>query len=519
MPPKLQNYFKERQYPQLIWKKNPLPHQRRIWFHAASGEVEYIKPLLKLWKLTYPDDLLFLTYFSTSALDLIPRIPEIDGWAPLPIDLPKPCQKFISALHPHILIISRTDLWPTLLKTLSHTPKILVASTWSEGSKKTQTLGRWMSQWCLPYLNKVCVVNEHDQQWIQKNISPIPQIVITGDPRFDQVQARLQQQRTLPATLTEWVNSATSSSTFVAGSTWPEDEAILFETISHITKTPGGVNTTLDSTNTPQALSGVNASTTTDLTNLMNTTKVANVNNVTHVTSITNLTHLKFPKIRWIIVPHENTTEHLQSIKEKLHRLQLPFLLWSENSQTQLSPSVPILIFDEKGWLAELYQLADLAFIGGSFKRQVHSVMEALGCGAPVLVGPYYKNNREAMEFSTLKHHDVSFVTVINNSNSDKKQDNDYSGQDSEDKNHSSDRDCNIIKSHHDHNDLACDSKRHNNKSPASSLFRALHFYFNLDSKQLSEIKEKIKINFNQRCGGTAKTFQEIQKFLMTIIL
>lgn len=402
-PRKIQNYKSERDYPQFTWKKNPLPHQRRIWLHAASGEVEYIKPLLKLWKEQYPEDLLFLSYFSTSALDLLPRISEIDGWAPLPTDLPEPCQNFITALQPHILIISRTDLWPTLLQTLRttypNTPQILVASTWSEGSKKTQGMGRWMSRWCLPYLNKICVVNEQDQKWIQKNIPQAPPIAITGDPRFDQVQARLKQKRNLPANLMTWAQS--SSRIFIAGSTWPEDEAVL--------KT---------------ALSQINLS-----------------------------------QVRWIIVPHENTPEHLQTIKEKLH--PLPFLLWSECANTNL-PAVPILIFDEKGWLAELYQLADLAFIGGSFKRQVHSVMEALGCGVPVLVGPYYKNNREAIEFSTLKHRDISLVKVIDD----------------------------------------------------RSFAPYLEFYFNLDATLQAEVKKQIKLTFDQHCGGTAKTFQEIQQLL-----
>lgn len=430
LPPKMQNYIKEREYPQFIWRKNPLPHQRRIWFHAASGEVEYIKPLLKLWKSTYPDDLLFLTYFSTSALDLIPRIPEIDGWAPLPVDLPKPCQNFVKTLHPHCLIISRTDLWPTLLRTLGHTPKILVASTWSEGSKKTQNLGRWMSQWCLPYLNKICVVNENDRQWIQKNLPHPPAVVVTGDPRFDQVQARLQQKRTLPAHLTEWTSAANSSQTFIAGSTWPEDETVLFEALSNIKREA-------------------------------NATNALNVSNALNATNAVNKSNVKLSNVRWIIVPHENTSEHLQTIKEKLQHLHLPFLLWSECSQSPLPPSVSILIFDEKGWLAELYQLADMALIGGSFKRQVHSVMEALGCGVPVLVGPYYKNNREAIEFATLKYQALSFVTVI-------------------------DKD-------------------------SSALAHYLNFYFNLDPTLLSEVKEKIKLSFNQHCGGTAKTFEEIQ--------
>lgn len=402
-PRKIQNYTKERAHPQLIWKKNPFSHQRRIWFHAASGEVEYIKPLLKIWKENYPDDLLFLSYFSTSALDLLPRISEIDGWAPLPVDLPKPCKNFITALQPHALIIARTDLWPTVLKTLRelypHTPQILVASTWSEGSKKTQGLGHWMSRWCLPYLNKICVVNEQDQQWIQKNIPSAPPIAITGDPRFDQVQARLQQKRPLPNHLTAW--AASSSFIFIAGSTWPEDEAILLTALSKINR----------------------------------------------------------PQVRWILVPHETTPEHLQTIKEKLH--PLPFLRWSECAHSPLPP-VPILIFDEKGWLAELYQMADLAFIGGSFKRQVHSVMESLGCGVPVLVGPYYKNNREAIEFSKLKYQGISFVEVIDD----------------------------------------------------KSLAPYWEFYFNLDPTIQSEVKKQIKLTFDQHCGGTAKTFHEIQKLL-----
>jgi 3-deoxy-D-manno-octulosonic-acid transferase len=71
------------------------------------------------------------------------------------------------------------------------------------------------------------------------------------------------------------------------------------------------------------------------------------------------------------------------------------------------------LIFDQKGWLAELYQLAQVALIGGSFKEQVHSVMEALGCGLPVLVGPCYKNNREAIEFTALKWQDTALATSL----------------------------------------------------------------------------------------------------------
>ena len=51
------------------------------------------------------------------------------------------------------------------------------------------------------------------------------------------------------------------------------------------------------------------------------------------------------------------------------------------------------------GELASLYQLADLAFIGGSLvPRGGHNVLEAALFGAPILVGPHTENFRDIVE-------------------------------------------------------------------------------------------------------------------------
>ena len=50
-----------------------------------------------------------------------------------------------------------------------------------------------------------------------------------------------------------------------------------------------------------------------------------------------------------------------------------------------------------------------MAFIGGSFRKTVHSVMEALGAGLKTFVGPKHKNNREAIEFQSVR----AAVTVV----------------------------------------------------------------------------------------------------------
>ncbi len=351
LPPKVQNYLEERELSQLVWRRPPRPEQRRIWFHAASGEIEYIRPLLRLWKQKHPEDLLFLTYFSTSARSMIRSLTEIDGWAPLPFDLPGPCEKFIKHLNPDILVIARTDLWPTLLAKMGSRPKILIASTWTEGSQKAVGAGRWMSLWCIKYLNKICVVSESDAAFLKTLKSNVP-CSVTGDPRFDQVQFRLQQQRPLPNLLKTWSHG---QSVVIAGSTWAEDEEVLLPSWKSVAE----------------------------------------------------------PGRRLLLVPHETTQEHLTLLTKTLTSANLTFTLWSECFHSTNPISTDILIFNQKGWLAELYQLADLAFIGGSFKKQVHSVMEALGCGLPVLVGPCYRNNREAIEFNTMGTEGTKFVEVV----------------------------------------------------------------------------------------------------------
>jgi 3-deoxy-D-manno-octulosonic-acid transferase len=407
LPAKARNYLLEREIPHLTWRSPARPNQRRIWFHAASGEVEYIRPLLRLWKAEHPDDLIFLTYFSTSARSMLSGISEIDGWAPLPFDLPDPCERFIKTLNPEILIIARTDLWPTILKKMNSRPKILVASTWAEGSKKTRGLGRLMSRWCLKYLNKVCVVSEADELSL-KSVSPLTHSVITGDPRFDQVYFRLAQHRKLPQKIDRWRQSRFL---VIAGSTWPEDEAVLLRAW--------------------QAARQASA-------------PRPEVNN---------------PCL--LLVPHEIDTEHLLHLKQLCTSLNIPFSVWSELTAERTLKDV--VVFDQKGWLADLYAIADFAFIGGSFKKQVHSVMEGLGSGLPIIVGPYYKNNREAIEFSQIAVTEFTMVSLVNDE---------------------------------------------------TSLTTILKQFLNLSPTAVFEIKSAVRREFLTHCQATLKTYLEIAKLM-----
>lgn len=110
------------------------------------------------------------------------------------------------------------------------------------------------------------------------------------------------------------------------------------------------------------------------------------------------LSLLRANKLRLIIAPHEPTETHLSSLEKFCQQNQLSFNYYSKaNNWTE-----PVLIIDQIGILAELYTWGDFAFVGGSFRQKVHSVMEPLAAGLITFTGPKIKNNSEALVFSQI---------------------------------------------------------------------------------------------------------------------
>lgn len=115
-------------------------------------------------------------------------------------------------------------------------------------------------------------------------------------------------------------------------------------------------------------------------------------------------------RLQLILVPHEPSASHISDLKSQLDERGLTYALYSEQRHWE---DKHVLIVDRVGVLAELYLWADLAFVGGSFRRSVHSVMEALGAGCVTFVGPKHTNNREAVEFKALKLNEWPALNVV----------------------------------------------------------------------------------------------------------
>jgi 3-deoxy-D-manno-octulosonic-acid transferase len=315
------------------WLTGP-QKQHPLWIHCASGEFEYALPVIREIKKNSPQQKIMVTYFTPSYVEKIKADPLVDMVFPAPWDEPSVLREFITYHQPKALLYSRTDVWFEMSRQC-HFAKIPVIVFSMTFQKKINLMLQLFLKWRWQFVDQYFVVSEEDKTNLSKLVGSSV-IEVVGDSRYDQCLYRLSLNKELPVRF-----SSSHLKTFIAGSTWPEDEQVLMPLIQ----------------------------------------KTQN-------------------NFRWILVPHETTDSHLNTLKKQLQEFKINYVLFSQTTDWNEDS---LLLVDKMGFLAELYKQSDFSFIGGSFRKQVHSVMESLACGCLTFVGPFYHNNREAIEFSSMK--------------------------------------------------------------------------------------------------------------------
>lgn len=100
--------------------------------------------------------------------------------------------------------------------------------------------------------------------------------------------------------------------------------------------------------------------------------------------------------LTFVIAPHEI---HREEINTWQKQIELKSICFSEvKDETQLD-DYQVLIIDNIGMLSSLYQYADFAFIGGSFGKGLHNILEAATFGIPIFFGnKAYHKFQEAVD-------------------------------------------------------------------------------------------------------------------------
>lgn len=331
---------RKRLFEELILSAASLDKSKKIiWFHSSSlGEFEQAKPIIQELKKRDGVNIL-VTFFSPSGYENSKKYPFADLVSYIPFDSKSNAEKFIKIINPSLAVLMRYDIWPNHVWALKNNGinTFLVDATMKEGSKRKWPAAKSFHKSLFKDISEILTVSEDDKnRFIEFGIPP-SSIKPVGDTRFDRVYQRAATARQKHL-INE--NHFINKKILVAGSTWEQDEDILFPAFIKLAEYDK--NAVL------------------------------------------------------IIAPHEPTILHLEKIENEFRKFQKTIRFSYMNNYD----GERVIIVDSIGILLTLYTYAHAAFVGGSFKQNVHNVLEAAVYGIPVIMGPKIYNSQEAKELA-----------------------------------------------------------------------------------------------------------------------
>jgi len=200
------------------------------WFHCASlGEFEQGRPVIEKYRKKFPHYKILLTFFSPSGYEVRKDYKEADYVFYLPLDTPTNAKRFIEIVKPAIAIFVKYEFWFNYLNELhnSRIPSFLISAKFRNDQYFFKSTGTWFRK-SLHFYNTL-FVQDTNSEALLKNIG-INNVVISGDTRFDRV-INISQQSFSDAIVESFKDG---SQLWIAGSTWKEDEKLIFPVFEKI---------------------------------------------------------------------------------------------------------------------------------------------------------------------------------------------------------------------------------------------------------------------------------------------
>ncbi len=318
---------------------NPPP--RRLWVHASSmGEFEQAKPIIEALKREDPGIAVVASFFSPSGYENNLRYPAIDALVYLPFDSTRRARAFLELLKPAAAVFIRYDIWPNHIWACKDLgiPVMLANATLRHDSPRLWPGMRAFHRKLFDCMSVILTVSEDDAQNFRRFGLSTPGITAVGDTRYDRVAGKAAQAKG-NSPLPDRVREGRRVVVF--GSSWTEDEEVFLPAVFKLLE--------LD------------------------------------------------PTLLFIIVPHEPTIEHLEWLEYRFRDVTATRRFsWISSWEGER-----VLFVDSIGILLPLYASADVAFVGGGFRSNVHNTLEPAAYGIPVIFGPKIGNSREAGELVT----------------------------------------------------------------------------------------------------------------------
>jgi 3-deoxy-D-manno-octulosonic-acid transferase len=310
-------------------------HPGPIWVHAVSvGEVLAVSQLIKDLQQQHPDRQIFVSTTTATGQALARQRFGANRVIFMPLDFGFAVRRYLNALKPQVIVIAETEFWPNLLHLARKrkTSLAIVNARISDRSFPRYRRFRWFFGRVLSEVDLFLAQTAEDAQRLREIGAPTERVRVSGNLKFD---VRPNAQPALITGLRAAIGKG--SPVIVCGSTAEgEEEPLLlaFKTVQQ-----------------------------------------------------------QFPTAVMILAPR-----HPERFEKVAALVASQGFALQRRSQWQSPQPIRsgLFLLDSVGELAAIYELADIAFVGGSLVSMGgHNILEPAQYGVAILVGPHTFNFRE----------------------------------------------------------------------------------------------------------------------------
>lgn len=201
-----------------------------VWVHAASlGEFEQGRPIIEALKEKHPEYGILLTFFSPSGYEVRKDYDLADFVFYLPLDTPQNAKRFLELVPVRLAVFIKYEYWYNYLKAIrqKEIPIVFVSAIF----RANQPFFKFYGSWFLKHLKQVnwfFVQNQKSFDLLKE--AGISKASLAGDTRFDRV-ADIAKKANANTLIEQFKGE---SKLLLAGSSWPEDEALIYPLLQKI---------------------------------------------------------------------------------------------------------------------------------------------------------------------------------------------------------------------------------------------------------------------------------------------
>ena len=322
----------------LGYRSAGLPPGPRCWIHAVSvGEVMAVIPLVNALRRRWPELHPVVSTVTPTGAQVVRDRLAAATHRYFPLDFPGAVRRALAAIQPKFFIALETELWPNFLRTLRRrgVPAMIANGRISDRSFRRYRLARPFMQRILAGVTVFAMQSAEDARRIIALGAPPERVVVTGNLKSDAVPNE-------PGAEQLWrrlMGLTGEEPVWIAGSTHRGEEEVLLEAFVGLRR--------------------------------------------------------RHPSLVLVLAPRH--PERVPEVERLIRGRGLTSV--RRTGLPSARDTDAVIVLDTVGELAQLYQLSEVVFVGGSLVRLGgHNMLEPALRRKPVVFGPHTSNFREGAE-------------------------------------------------------------------------------------------------------------------------